>query len=441
MLRVIALVVGMAVLVGTTLSVVATLVIPRRSRRLTFLLRRAALEAHNAAQVSAGLAPDNLQLPSQGVLSSPIAPSRLAVVVWKLTRVVVSRRVALTIALARRWRPGWSEHEKAAGRFDPNGRALRDYETRDRVLSSEGPIGLLLLLALWVLAYVLAYGLVLWGLDTGARFGHALYLSGSSISTLGLVQPGAHHRALEEATVLLAGGTGLAIFGLTIAYLPTIYGHYNRREVLVRRLESVSASPAWGVEILWRMLDVSAIPAIGDFYAEWTAWSADVAESHTTYPWLLLFRSSDSFHSWLVALVAVLDSAAIFLSTDSAQRPDVPQAKECLRTGFTALRSIAPIFGIEHSWDPSVASDGHLLDPYRDEFMASVAKLKEKGLAADMTAEEAWPHFQGWRVNYHVIATGLAAQLIVPPAMWLGSAHPIRPLRPPHRRPTDAVGA
>ena len=90
----------------------------------------------------------------------------------------------------------------------------------------------------------------------------------------------------------LAAGTGLVLVALQIAYLPTIYSAYNRRETLVTLLESRAGAPAWGPELLIRHqlvgLDRQPRPACS---REWERWAADVAESHTSYPSLLYLRS------------------------------------------------------------------------------------------------------------------------------------------------------
>src|SRR5206468_2740451 len=62
---------------------------------------------------------------------------------------------------------------------------------------------------------------------------------------------------------------------------------------------------------------------LDQFYLDWERWAADVAESHTNYPVLLRFRSPVSFSSWLVALVAVLDSAALWLALAPGRAPAV----------------------------------------------------------------------------------------------------------------------
>ena len=57
-----------------------------------------------------------------------------------------------------------------------------------------------------------------------------------------------------------------------------------------------------------------------ELYAQWERWAADVGESHTTYLPLVRFRSPAALSSWVTALLAVLDSAALFLALSPRPR-------------------------------------------------------------------------------------------------------------------------
>jgi hypothetical protein len=60
----------------------------------------------------------------------------------------------------------------------------------------------------------------------------------------------------------------------------------------------------------------------------------------------------------------------------------------------------------------------------------------------ERSAEEAWVHFRGWRVNYESIVYRLAGDVVAPPGPWSGArSHPadttIVPKRPFDRRPGE----
>jgi hypothetical protein len=63
-----------------------------------------------------------------------------------------------------------------------------------------------------------------------------------------------------------------------------------------------------------------------------------------------------------------------------------------------------------------------------------------RGLDVRAHADDAWPHFRGWRVSYEAPAYAIAHLLNLPPAPWSGprrSAYSsaLPPTRPPHRAP------
>jgi hypothetical protein len=225
------------------------------------------------------------------------------------------------------------------------------------------------------------------------------------------------------------------VVALQIAYLPALYGAFNKREALVAMLESRAGVPAWGPELLARHQLVGIIDALPGFYADWELWAADLAESHTTYPVLLLFRSPEPWFSWLVGLLAVLDGAAMHLAL--APSTASSQARLCLRMGLTALTRIARTLGWKVDPDPS--PEGPISLTY-EEFAEAVDMLRETGFAMERSAEEAWPDFRGWRVNYETVAYRLCDRVTAPPAPWSGPRRHLRagvvaPRRPPQRAP------
>ena len=153
-----------------------------------------------------------------------------------------------------------------------------------------------------------------------------------------------------------AAATGLAILTLQIAYLPTLYAAFNRRETEVALLNARAGVPSWGPELLSRThyalgSGVSTINTLPDLYERWERWAADVAESHTTYLPLVRFRSPRPLSSWVTALLAVLDSAALLLALSPNVAPVVP-ARLCLRAGFLCFNQIARAMGITMPDEP-----------------------------------------------------------------------------------------
>src|SRR3989454_3414473 len=263
---------------------------------------------------------------------------------------------------------------------------MPSYERRDRVLAFEAPVVLAGLLISWLVAYLVGFGLVLWPVvgDLAA----ALRESGSSLFTLGFAST---NRGGPTAIDFMAGADGLIVVALQIAYLPTLYSAFNRRETEVTLMAVRAGLPAWGPELLARSRFTITSEELPSFYRRWERWAADVAESHSSYPILIRFRSPHPMASWLISLLAVMDSAALY----SAVAPDdLPiEGRLCLAMGFRCLRQLASTVGIPYDEDPRPDA-GTVIT--RAEFDEGIARLQSVGFPMVRTADEAWPHFQGW---------------------------------------------
>lgn len=306
------------------------------------------------------------------------------------------------------------------------------YEWKDAVLAPAGPVALVAQLMVWAGGLTLGFGLIITA--THHSLGDGLLQSLTSLFTVGAAHEGGRTVIAPDVA---AGAIWVVIVALQIAYLPTLYSAFSRRESLVALLESRAGLPSWGPEILMRHQLVGIIDTLPDLYASWEEWAADVAESHTTYPVLLLFRSPEAWYSWVIGLLAVLDAAAIHLSVSPSSASS--QARLCLRMGFTLFDRIAISLG----WhvDPDPNPEGPLQLSFED-YSQAMSKLAEVGFPMERSAEESWPDFRGWRVNYETVAYRLADRLTAAPAPWSGARHlvrggPVLPRRPPQRRPGD----
>lgn len=314
---------------------------------------------------------------------------------------------------------------------------IRDFKRRDRVLATHAATLLLCQLAVWLGLFFVGFSLIFWplvhgGITTAFRTaGPALWEIGSTSA-----------RGAAERTVLdIASITGIITVTLQIAYLPTLYSAFNRRETDVALLNARAGVPSWGPELLARThyalgSGVSSVGTLPDLYESWERWAADVAESHTTYLPLVRFRSPRPLSSWVTGLLAVLDSAALYLALSPAAAPTVP-ARFCLRSGFLCFNDIARAMGYAIPLEPDV--DRGISLNYED-FLDAVARMQKVDFPIERKAEDAWPDFVGWRANYEQAAYALARELDVVPALWSGPRRhkdcpPIPPIRPPEGRP------
>jgi hypothetical protein len=303
-----------------------------------------------------------------------------------------------------------------------------DYEVRDRLRATQAAAVLLAQLAMWLIVAYVGFALLLW--PFAARgVASAFVDSGSSLFTLGFAVPAGTAPAV---IVFLAAATGLLILALQIAYLPTLYAAFNRRETAVTLLNERAGMPSWGPELLARThyalgTGVSTLDTMPDLYAQWESWAADVAESHSTYPVLVRFRSPGPLSSWVTALLAVLDSAALFLALSPEAAPVVP-ARLCLRGGFRCFNRVARTLGFDIPEEPD--PDAGISVTYA-QFLDAVGRMREVGFPIERDPAEAWPDFVGWRVNYERAAYAVAEAVYAVPALWSGPRrHPVSPIPP-----------
>ncbi len=315
-------------------------------------------------------------------------------------------------------------------------RRAADYRRRDRILATQAAAILLAQLAAWLIVAYVGFALLLWPFAVRG-VASAFVDAGSSLFTLGFAVPAG---AAPSVIVFLAAAIGLVIIALQIAYLPTLYAAFNRRETEVALLNARGGVPSWGPELLARThyalgSGVSTLNTMPELYAQWERWAADVAESHTTYLPLVRFRSPGALSSWVTALLAVLDSAALFLALSPGIAPAVP-ARLCLRSGFLCFNRIARAMGFDI---PDEADPEAGISLTYAEFLDAVARMSEVKFPIERDLEQAWRDFVGWRVNYERAAFAVAAAVDAVPALWSGprrhATKPLPPIRPPLGRP------
>jgi len=185
-------------------------------------------------------------------------------------------------------------------------------------LSIFGPLSLLLLLGVWATGIIAGFAMLQWGLQdrllgqSVTSFLTYLYLSGTTFFTLGLgdVLPWGR---VGRTLVVVEAGLGFAFLGGVISYLPMIYQTFSRREVSISLLDARAGSPPSAGELLRRNgRDMSELRRL---LVDWERWSAEVLESHLSYPFLVYFRSQHTNQSWLAALTTILDACALVMSS------------------------------------------------------------------------------------------------------------------------------
>jgi hypothetical protein len=242
-------------------------------------------------------------------------------------------------------------------------------------------------------------------------------LSGSSLLTLGFEKS---EKPLLSLLSISEAAVGLILVALLIAYLPTMYAAFSRRESAVTLLEVRAGTPPSAVEMLLRFNRIHGLSSLSDVWRAWEAWFADIEESHSSLPALVFFRSPQPYHSWVTAAGAVLDGAALTLA--AVDIPAEATAALCLRAGYLALRRIYDFFGFPYHNDPHFPEVPIQITP--QEFNTALDQLTAGGVPLKADREQAWRDFAGWRVNYDAVLISLAALVMAPPAPWSSDRAP-----------------
>ena len=290
----------------------------------------------------------------------------------------------------------------------------KTYETIDQVMAYYAPISLLMLVPAWLTLVLLGYTAMFWsvlyGTWDGQAWYHAFRASGSALFTLGFEPV---QGAFTTFLTLSEAAIGLIVVAMLIAYLPTMYAAFSRREAAVSLLEVRAGNPPSALEMILRYHRNHGLDALTEQWRVWEAWFADIEESHTSLPALVFFRSPQSDHSWVTASGAILDAAALSLA--AVDIPYDPQAALCIRAGFIALRRIADFFGVVYNPNPAPTDP---ISIHRSEFDDVLTGLVQNKVPLKADFEQAWKDYSGWRVNYDTVLIALAALTLAPNAPW-----------------------
>jgi len=249
------------------------------------------------------------------ILSALIGAALILVVLWDgFETIVLPRRVTRRFRLTRLfYRRTWSAWSGLGGRAFSGARL-------ETWLSYFGPLSLLVLMALWAVALIVGFALLYFAsgsaLDTrGGEPGLLtyVYMSGTNFFTLGLgdVTPrGGTGRFLTVAEA----GLGFGLLALVIGYLPALNQSFSRREVSISLLDARAGTPPTAAGLLMRHGHERGLDPLRQLLFEWEQWSAELMESHLSYPVLAYFRSQHDNQSWLAALTAVLDTCALIMA-------------------------------------------------------------------------------------------------------------------------------
>ena len=331
-------------------------------------------------------------------------------VLWEVFEtIILPRRVTRRLRLTRAmylltWWP-WSGIA----------RRIRNNRQREKLLSFYGPLSLMFLLAIWAVGLLIGFALIHWA--AGTTFGTSislsgiwadLYYSGTTFFTLGLGDITPTNNAGRAITVAQAG-VGIGFFAMIISYLPVLYQAFSRREVNISMLDARAGTPPTAGELLRRHREADDMASLTQLLRDWEKWSADLLESHLSYPVLCYFRSQHDNQSWLSALSTVLDTCALVM----VGIDDVPkwQAQLTFKMTRHAVVDLTQVFNTS-----PLTTDGRRLPD------AELARLRESLATIGLTLRNQPGDDQTLaelRAMYEPYLQVLAEYLLMPLPGWL----------------------
>jgi hypothetical protein len=225
---------------------------------------------------------------------------------------------------------------------------LHNPRKRETAFSFYGPSSLIVLLALWAALILVGFGLLyyslshpFWDTREQAGFWSDLYVSGTAIFTLGPTDAGPM-TGTARWLMVVESGTGFGFLAIVMGYFPVLYSAFSRREVSISLLDARAGSPPTATELMRRHAHEDAAEALSILLTEWERWSAELLESHISFPLLCYFRSQHTNQSWIGALTCILDACALLIS--GVQGHEARQAQLTFAMARHAMVDLTQVF-------------------------------------------------------------------------------------------------
>ncbi|HKV26573.1 MAG TPA: potassium channel family protein [Candidatus Acidoferrum sp.] len=283
-------------------------------------------------------------IPAPGAFFAGVAI--FLIVLWDaFEAIILPRRVTRRFRLARFfYKSTWTSWKFATS-------LIRSRKKRESLLGYYGPLSLLFLVGVWAIGLVLGFALMQYGAGSavnaslpayGSSFFTDIYLSGTTFFTLGLgdVIP---RSGLARGLVVTEAGIGFGFLAAVIGYLPFIYGSFSKREVNISLLDSRAGTPPTAGELLRRHSYAHGPDALRELLKDWELWSAELMESHLSYPVLAFFRSQHDNQSWIASLTAILDTCALLMV--GVEEACEKQAERTFAIARHAVADLSQVFG------------------------------------------------------------------------------------------------
>jgi hypothetical protein len=301
-------------------------------------------------------------------------------------------------------------------------RAIADLLPRDAadtMLGIFGPFGLLAILLLLSSGAILSFAGLHWAVSTRlgshrvADFGGDLYFSAGAFFSA--TNPATPTGGVGKTLQIFEAATGLGFLAIAIGYLPALYQAFSRRETAVSRLDPRAGSPPSAGRLLERTGQRGGWSELDEYLLEWENWTADLMETHLSYPILGYFRSQHVEQNWLAALTTIVDACAYALAYGEAEHTEA--AELTFRIGRHALADLAHTVSarrLERDPEPRLRQRLN-----RHELAELRSRLEGSGLHSDVDEEACAERLEELRSSYEPYAIAISRHLALELPDWL----------------------
>jgi hypothetical protein len=283
------------------------------------------------------------------------------------------------------------------------------------VLSSYGPLSIVILYVNWATCLICAYGFCEWGLNRYAlhplSLASSLYLSGSTFFTLGYGDVTPHSGATKFLAVAEAAN-GFGLVAAVIGYLPVLYQSFSNREAHVIQLDARAGSPP-SAAFLLSQHGGEAMPELMAFLRHCEDWTASLLEGHLSFPVLAFYRSHHDNQSWLAGLCAMMDACAVLLT--GIEGVNSVQPRMTFAMGRTAILEMMNILRLTPMEPPANRLSA-------DDFIYLTSVLEDSHLR--WAQEDAELRLQKLRSTYEPYFYAIAQFLVLQLPGWSPSPDP-----------------
>jgi hypothetical protein len=287
----------------------------------------------------------------------------------------------------------------------------------DTMLGIFGPLGLLTILALLSIGVILCFSGLQWAGNAHfesrrpAGFANDLYFSAATFFSASVsFVPG---NGLGKVMQVVEAATGFGFLAIAIGYLPALFQAFSRRETAVSRLDPRAGSPPSAGALLERSGLHGGWSELDEYLREWETWTAELMETHLSYPILAYFRSQHVNQNWLAALTTVVDACAYSLAY--APEESIDGAELTFRIGRHALADLSYAFNTRRLRRDQASAQPRLT---ADRLAELRSRLEGSGLHSD-ESDESRDLLEKLRSSYEPYAIGLSSQLALGLPDWL----------------------